>query len=538
MEILFSLLGGLAIFLYGMHRMGSGLQEIMGKKAGRVLEILTSVPVVGMLVGTAVTIVVQSSTLVTVMVVSLVNSAMLNLKQAASVIMGANIGTTLTAQIVAFRITDAWVYGAFFGFGLFFFAKTKGLKTLGQVVFAFAMLLLGLHLMSAAMVPMRSDPTFLALIKQFSDSRVLSLLVGLAFTAVVQSSTAVTSVVIVMTMYEIIGLDAALPLILGANVGTCFTAVLASIGGTTPAKRAAAVHVVFNLAGALIFLVFLSQFERTVLAISPDGDVPRQAANAHTLFSVVTTLLFLPFINQLVRLVTFLVPDREAEPAPRGEMGSRYLDWRIVGTPALAMHLAEKELLHMAEIAGQNVRLSIEGFIGGSRKKMKRMKRQEKAVDKIEKEIVRYLAAVAQTSMGRDMSVRHAGLLHAANDIERISDHARNIVRLAESASEEKIEFPAAAAQELRELYAAVADIFEATLAAVRDNNKELVPKIKEMKKAIGAKTESIRAAHILRISEGELTARQGITFLDVVSNFERIADHSINVSHLPQGKL
>ena len=518
--------------------MGSGLQEITGKKAGRVLEILTSVPIVGMFVGTIVTIVVQSSTLVTVMVVSLVNSTMLNLKQAASVIMGANIGTTLTAQIVAFRITDIWVYCAFFGFVLYFFARTKGLKTVGQVLFAFAMLLLGLFLMSSAMVPMREEPAFLNLIEHFSDNRFLALLIGLVFTAIVQSSTAVTSVIIIMTLEGLIGLNAALPLILGANVGTCFTAVLASIGGTTSAKRAAAVHVVFNFVGALIFLIFLNQFEWAVLAISPEDDVPRQAANAHTLFSVVTTLLFMPFINQLVKFVTFLVPDKKTALEGSGDKITQFLDWKIVGSPALAIHLAQQELLHMADLAGQNVRLAIDGFIDGKKKKLKQMKKQERIVDKIEKEIVSYLAAVAQTSMGRHMSIRHAGLLHAANDLERISDHARNIARLAENVNENKVEFPRAATREIEDLYKPVAQIFDLTIKAVRENNVALIPGIKELKKAIDTKTDSIRAAHILRISEGELTAQQGIIFLDVISNFERIADHSINVSHLPQGKL
>ena len=514
------------------------MQEITGKKAGRVLEILTSVPIVGMIVGTIVTIIVQSSTLVTVMVVSLVNSAMLNLKQAASVIMGANIGTTLTAQIVAFRITDVWVYCAFFGFVVYFFAKTKGLKTVGQVLFAFSMLLLGLHLMSQAMVPLRANPAFLNLIERFSDNRMIALLIGLVFTAIVQSSTAVTSVIIIMTLEGLIGLNAALPLILGANVGTCFTAVLASIGGTTSAKRAAMVHVVFNFTGALIFVIFLNQFEWAVLQISPEYDVPRQAANAHTLFSVVTTIMIFPFINQLVKLVTLIIPEKKTTSDESGAKLTQYLNWKIVSTPALAMHLAEQELLHMADLAGQNVRLSIEGFIHGKKKKLKQMKKQERIVDKLEKEIVEYLAAIAQTSMGRHMSVRHAGLLHAAIDLERISDHARNIARLAENVKENKIEFPRAATKEIEDLYTPVAEIFESTIEAVRKNNARLIPKIKEIKKLIDIKTDSIRSAHIMRISEGELTAQQGIIFLDVISNFERIADHSINVSHLPQGKL
>lgn len=526
------------MFLFGLQSLGSGLQEMAGKKAHRVLEILTSVPIIGMLVGTVVTIVVQSSTLVTVMVVSLVNSTMLNLKQAASVIMGANIGTTLTAQLVAFRITDIWVYCAAVGFVIFFFAKGKTLKTVGQVLFAFAMLLLGLALMTDAMRPLRDMPAFQELIVSFAENRILATLVGLIFTAVVQSSTAVTGVIVAMTMEDLIPLRAALPLILGANIGTCFTAVLASIGGSVNAKRAAAVHVVFNLTGALIFLIFLPQFEAAVLFVSPADDIPRQAANAHTMFSVISTAMFLPFVGLLVKFVTLIIPERKTDGEPAKDSVTLYLDRKMASNPGIAITLAQKELLRMAELAGQNVRLAVEGFLARKKKKLKQMRKQEKTVDKLEKEIVGYLAAVSQTSMGRHMSIRHAGLLHAANDIERISDHAQNIAELAQTVINEKIEFPSKALKEIEDIFRPVMEIYETALESVRENNIALVPRIKELEALIDSKEKEMRAAHINRIAAGEISAEGGIIYLDILSNFERIGDHSTNISHLPQGKL
>lgn len=522
--------------MYGLHSLGSGLQEMAGKKAHRVLEILTSVPIVGMMVGTVVTIVVQSSTLVTVMVVSLVNSTMLNLKQAASVIMGANIGTTLTAQLVAFRITDIWVYCAAVGFVVYFFVKKKSVKIAGLALFGFAMLLLGLALMTDAMRPLRDMPAFTDMIVAFGDNRILAMLVGTVFTAVVQSSTAVTGVIVAMTMEDLIPLNAALPLILGANVGTCFTAVLASIGGSVNAKRAAAVHVIFNLTGAFVFLIFLPQFEAAVLFMSPADDIPRQAANAHTMFSVISTAMFLPFIGLLVKFVTLIIPERKSEA--ENEKITQFIDKKVVSNPAVAINLAQNELLRMAEMAGQNVRLAVEGLVDRKKKKLKLLKKQEKIVDKLEKEIVAYLAALSQTSMSRYMSIRHAGLLHAANDIERISDHAQNIAKIASTVIEEKIEFPHKAMKEIEDIFEPVEEIYATAVRSVRDNDTSLIPRIKELELVIDAKEKEMRTAHIRRISEGEISAQGGIIFLDILSNFERIGDHSTNISHLPQGKL
>jgi len=533
--LIFALLGGLAIFLYGLQSLSGAMQEMAGKNASRALEILTSIPIFGMLFGALVTIIVQSSTLVTVMVVSLVNTKIMTLKQAAAVIMGANIGTTLTAQLVAFRITDMWVYFAAVGFIIFFFAKPKHIKNIGISLFAFALLLLGLSLMSDAMRPLRTMEGFHSMMQTFSDFSILGMLAGAVFTAVIQSSTAATGVIVTMTMDGLIDLNAALPLILGANVGTCLTAVLASIGTTPSAKRAATIHVIFNFTGALIFLIFLRQFEFLVLALSPAGDITRQAANAHTLFSVITTVLFLPFINQLVKLVEIIIPDKEVQSDEIGN-GTMYLDWKMVKSPAIAMELVRKELLRMAELAGENIDLAMVGLLNKKRKKLKKMKKQEKLVDKLELEIAKYLTGVSQHGLSGHLSVQHAVLLHAANDIERVSDHANNIAKIAQDAMANQKELSRAVIQDVEELHTMTAEIYQTALIAVRDNNKDLVPKVKELSVELGTREKELRAANFTRITEGD--AESAMVLIDIIANFERIVAHSINITHLPQGKL
>ena len=528
-QIIFGLLGGLAIFIFGLKSMSDGLQNLGGKKTHKVMGALTSIPVVGVLVGALITAVTQSSTLVTVMVVGFVNTAMLNLKQAISVIMGANIGTTLTTQLVAFRITDTWIFLAAFGFVAFFFFKQKTVKSAGFTVFALSMLLLGMALMSQAMVPLRQDPTFRELMVTFSDNRLLAMLVGALFTAIIQSSTAATGVIVAMTMEDLIPFQAALPLVLGTNIGTTITAIFASIGGSFSAKRAAMAHVLFNFFGVVIFLAFITQYENLILAISPAYDVSRQVANAHTMFSVISTLIFLPFINQFAKLLTKIIPGEDA----RERQGAIFLDWRTVDMPGMAINLAQQEILRMAQLAGENIKLAVEGLLERDKKKLAAMKAQEYSVDELEKEIMHYLAKVSQHRLSNDLSIRHTGLLHACNDIERISDHADNIAGFALSAIENDVTFTDEATEELRLMYGMVMEIYETAMRSVRDNDTTLVPRVKELELQIDLKEEELREAHIRRMREGRCGVSAGVIFRDIVLNFERIGDHSNNLSNL-----
>ena len=532
--IIFGLLGGLALFVFAVKSMGDGLQKLVGKKTQRVMEVLTSIPAVGVLVGTAITFVTQSSTLVTVMVVGFVNASMMTLKQAISVIMGANIGTTFTAQLIAFRITYTWPFLVAVGFIFYFFFKQKRIKTSGFVIFSLGILLLGMVLMSQAVYPLRQNENFQSLMLLLSDYAILALLVGAIFTAIVQSSTAATGVILAMTMDGLIPLDAALPLILGTNVGTCVTALLASIGTSLPARRAAVSHVAFNVFGALIFLLFLTQFRDLVLFVSPADDLTRQVANAHTLFSVITTLIFLPLITPFTLLITKMVPGKENGLVN----GPIYLDWNMVETPHVAVNLAKQEILRMAELAGQNVQLAMEGFLERDEKKIRLMREQESIVDNLEKEVSRYLAKVSQSGMDDAMSILHTGLLHAANDIERVSDHAENIADLADTAFDDDVQFAKDALEELKQMYILTQEAYQTAVQSVREGDPDLVQQVKDLEAEIDAREETLRASHIRRLKEGRCTAESGVIYLDIISNFERIGDHSNNISEAPRGNF
>ena len=533
-EIIFGMLGGLALFVFGLKSMSDGLQKLAGKKAHKVMGALTSVPIVGVLVGGLVTIITQSSTLVTVMVVGFVNTSMLNLKQAIAVIMGANIGTTLTAQLIAFRITDMWVFLAAIGFPAYFFFKRKIVKNLGFVAFSLGMLLLGMALMSQAMVPLRTNPAFQGMILTFADNRVLAMMVGALFTAVIQSSTAATSVIVAMTMQDLIPFEAALPLILGTNIGTTITAVFASIGGTRAARRAAMAHVLFNAFGTVIFLVFLNQYAALILLISP-AYVPRQVANAHTLFSVINTIMFLPFINQFAALLTKIIPGEDEE----NKRGHIYLDKHLItGNLNVAMAAAQKELVRMAEFAKENVALAMDALLKGDQKKLIAMREQEELVDDLEKEITRYLAEISRSGLTRSLSALHTKLLHAANDVERISDHADNLADLAEVVMEDGVIFSDEAIGGIEKMYAMVTEIYDYAITSLKNDDKSLAPTIAKLEAKIDKMYKTQRESHIKRLKDGQCNVDASAIFIDIITNFERIGDHSNNLSHVALRKL
>ena len=533
-KLIFGLLGGLALFIYGMQLMGEGLQNMAGKKMRRVLEVLTGVPVIGVLVGTAVTGVVQSSSLTTVMVVGFVNASLMTLKQGISVIMGANIGTTVTAQLVAFKITEYWYLLVALGFLAYFFMRKKHLKNTGFIFFSLGVLLLGMVLMGDAMKPLSSSEGFTRAMLMFSQYKVLGLLTGLVLTAIIQSSSASIGVLIAMAAQGLIPLDAALPILLGQNIGTCITAVLASVGTGLSARRAAAAHVIFNMLGAVAFMIALPLFQSAVLAISPAGDVPRQIANAHTFFNVICTMLCLPLINQFTRLVMRVVPGVEKE-LTRGPV---YLDWHMVDSPPIAIDLALKEVLRMAALAGENVHMAVEGFLQGDAKQLQAMKDQEEVVDELEKEISRYLAKVAQAVMGETDSVRHTGLLHASNDIERVSDHADNIADLAFISIADGLRFSPMAIEEIKTMYALVEETYNLAVQALKEEQAELAAQVFAKEKIIDDMEKRLRQSHISRLKEGVCGPEAGVIFLDIISNFERVGDHANNLAHVSQGDM
>ena len=533
-KLIFGLLGGLALFIYGMQLMGDGLQNLASKKMRHVLEVLTGVPLVGVLIGAAVTAVAQSSSLTTVMVVGFVNASLMTLKQGISIIMGANIGTTITAQLIAFKITEYWYFIIALGFVAYFFARKKQIKNTGFIFFSIGLLLLSMVLMGDAMKPLSASDDFAKAMLMFSRYKLLGLLTGLVLTAIVQSSAATIGVVIAMASQGLISLDAALPILLGQNIGTCITAVLASIGTGTSARRAAAAHVIFNFLGAILFMICLPVFQNAVLAVSPAGDVPRQIANAHTLFNVICTIICLPLINKFTNLVMRLVPGEEKELA----RGPIYLDWHMVDKPAVAIDLALKEVLRMAALAGDNVRMAVDGFLQRDAKLLREMKDQEAVVDDLEKEISRYLAKVSQSGMGEALSIRHTGLLHASNDIERVSDHADNIADRAFISIGDDLRFSSMAIEEIKTMYALVRETYNMAVEALKEGSEDLARQVYAKEQVIDDMEKQLRKSHIGRLKEGICETEAGVVFLDIISNFERVGDHANNLAHVSQGDM
>ena len=532
-QIITGLLGGLALFIYGMQCMGEGLQKITGNKLRKVFGVITNLPIVGVGIGAGVTAIVQSSSLTTVMAVGFVNASLMTLKQAIAIIMGANIGTTVTAQLVAFNITDYWAVLLAGGFIFYFFCHKKKIKNTGYIVFALGILLLGMMTMSAAVYPLRENEAFYEAIVFFSQYKIFGLLAGMIFTAIVQSSSASVGLLIAMAGTGMVPLDAALPILLGSNIGTCITAVLASIGTSVAARRVAVAHVLFNCFGAILFMLILPLFTKLVLIISPD-DIARQIANAHTIFNVIVTVLFLPFINKYVWLVEKIVPDKEQGISKNVQ----YLDWHFVDSPQFAVDLARKELLHMGDLARENLRLAIEGLLEKNEDKLDEVRVQEKVIDELEKEICRYLSKVSQGSMSEVTSVSHVGLLHAANDVERIGDHAVNIADQAAVMLKNNLMYSNVAAEGLREMYQLADHIYGSALEALAKEDADRLAIIYADEQRLDDMELSLRQDHMKRLTEGHCSAEAGVLFLDVISNLERVGDHATNIAEVAQGKI
>lgn len=526
------LLGGLGLFLFGMQMMASGMQKAAGDRLRRILEMLTSNPFFAALTGLVATVLVQSSSTTTVMVVGFVNAGLMTLQQAVGTILGANIGTTVTAQIVSFKISHL-VYPAL-GVGalLNFFGKRRTYKYVGQAVLGFGLLFLGMMTMSDGMKPLQGMPFFLEAMSSLGRWPILGVFIGALFTALIQSSSAATGIIIALTTQDLLNLPAAISLILGTNIGTCITAVLASLGTSLSARRAAVAHVAFNTLGVVVALLFFNPFSTLIMKTA--DNVTRQAANAHTLFNLGGVLLVMPFFRHFVNLVIRLVPGEEKHM----EMGTKYLDNRMLKTPAVAIGGARQEILRMANLAREMVAESVQVFIKGDSKLSQYVEQKEELMDGLEKEIVTYLSTLSQHSMSLDQTQSVTGLMHAVSDLERIADHATNIVRMSEILMEEGLNISEKAHEELRFMHNKVDEMLEAAIRAFAEEDLALARWVVQQDDVVDALERNLRKSHIRRITEKVCVPAAGVIFLDVLSNFERIADHTTNFAEVLLGEF
>ena len=528
----FSLIGGLGLFLYGLNIMAEGLQKSAGDKMRRFLEVLTSIPIVAVVMGAIVTTVVQSSSATTVMVVGFVNAGLMTLKQAVSVIIGANLGTTVTAQLIAFDLGDYALPAIGIGFVLFHFVSRKLIRHIGQSLLGFGILFLGMGIMSSGLEPLREYPKFIDMLVTFGQYPVLGIIAGALFTAAVQSSSATTALIIVMTSQGLIDMNGAIVLVFGSNIGTTITALLAGVGASITARRAAVAHLVFNFGGVLIFLPLLSIFTELVQLTAVS--LTREVANAHTIFNLVNTLLFLPFINLFVNLVTRLVPGEEEVV----ERGLKYIDQRTImrTPPSIAISQATNEIVRMAKIAEASVQDSMKGFMQSNMHYLDMVVQKEEVIDELEKEITLYLSQLSQRAMTEAESQKITGLLHTVNDIERVGDHAENLAELVRMKIEDHLPFSSIAVAELQTMFNLVAFMFNKAYSAVENNDENMARETLSHEDEADMMERTYRNNHIQRLNEGLCFPAAGVIYLDIISNLERIGDHSTNIAHIVMG--
>lgn len=524
-NLIVNLFAGLAIFLYGMNVMSDALQKTAGDKMKNLLEILTRNNVLAVLVGTLITAIIQSSSGTTVMVVGLVNAGIMKLSQAVGVIMGANIGTTMTAQLIAFKLTDIVPFALIIGVVLIFFGKKKTHKQIGEFVLGFGLLFMGMGYMSDAMKPLREIPQFTQLMVDLQHNPVLGVFVGFLLTAIVQSSSATIGILQALASQGLISIEAALPILFGDNIGTCITAILASIGANLTAKRAALIHLTFNIIGTIIFLIILQPVSYIIKLISLDP--VRQIANAHTLFNVTNTIIQLPFASLLVAFVTRILPGK-VEDDPTKLV---YLDERILETPSVAVVQIIKEIIRMGDMARANTKKAIDAILNNDEKLIQEVYADEKVINTLERKITEYLLAVSHKAISPEQSKRVAALFNTVHDVERIGDHAENLVELAQFKIDNKIVFSNTAVKELKEIFSIVDKALETALYALQNDDKEKVKEVDRYENMVDELRDSLRENHIRRLNNNECSVNAGVIFLDIVTNLERIADHGVNIA-------
>ncbi|MBN2261256.1 MAG: Na/Pi cotransporter family protein [Clostridiales bacterium] len=530
--IFISLMGGLGLFLYGMNIMSDGLEKAAGDRMKHFIEVLTKNRVMGVLVGTLVTVIVQSSSATTVMVVGFVNAGIMNLTQSVGIIMGANIGTTVTAQLVSINLTALAPITIATGVGLKYFSKSSKIKKYAEILLGFGILFLGMDLMKEAVKPLREIQAFKDLLLSFGSGSAmdtfLGILTGFGITAIVQSSSATTGILIALASTGLLPITSAFPILLGTNMGTTVTAILSSLSANKTAKRAAIIHFLFNLIGTIIFGVFLSKLTINYV-LSMSDDPARQLANAHTMFNVVNTLLLLPFAGVLVFLSNKILPVTEDELI--NETGIKYLDDRILETPSIAIVQVLKEVLHMGNVAFNSYSFAIESLVTHDESKAFETFKLEKTINMMEKKIASYLIKLSNKEVSLKQREVIDSLFSTINDIERVGDHADNLAELGIHKFENNLFFSVVAVEELQLMSSRVSKSYTQALDALSSGDYSIARRVIEREGEIDLMERNFRKEHIKRLNEGLCSPEAGVIFLDIISNLERIGDHASNIA-------
>ena len=533
------MIGGLALFIYGMTTMGKGLERAAGSKLEKTLEKMTGNVFTALIMGMVVTMVIQSSSATTVMVVGFVNAGIMTLKQSVGVILGANIGTTVTAQIL--RLSGGEGSGNLFmdllkpknlayiivlvGVIIMMLAKKRRTRDIADIFTGFGILFIGMAVMEGAVAPLADLPQFADLFAAISNP-VLGVVVGAGVTAIIQSSSASVGILQALSTTGAITYSAAIPIILGQNIGTCITAFLSSLGGSKNARRTAMVHFYFNLIGSIAFLVAIYAVQYTVGFSFWENPIDKGGiANFHTLFNVTCTLLFLPFTGLLVKLARWSVPTGETQEDPLAKLEPRFLT-----TPALALDQAQRCIADMGEAAKSNFHLAIDPMFGGSAASEEIFREHEAFLDRAEVEIGRYLTTMHNVR-SVDQRRQSAEMMHSLSDFEKIGDYAQNIFDRADEFRQAGLSFSATAMNELHTMTDAVSEVLDLTVEAYVTQSVSLARSVEPLEEVVDTMKEQLKSRHIERLGEGGCTMQTGIHFLDIVHDLEKISDHCSNIA-------
>ncbi|MBW2989745.1 Na/Pi cotransporter family protein [Candidatus Woesearchaeota archaeon] len=531
-SLVFSILGGLGLFIYGIKMMGDGLQKIAGQKMRAIVSYLTDNRLMGAGIGALVTSIIQSSSATTVMLVGFVNAGIISLAQAIPIILGAAVGTTITAQLIAFNLTDYALPIIGVGAAMYLFGTRKRTKQLGESILGFGILFLGLNIMSLGVKPLGNSAAVKNSFTRFSRNPFLGILVGTIATAVIQSSSVSTGIILALAGVGLLDLRGAMPLVLGANIGTCVTALLASIGTNLSARRVAVAHIIFKVAGAFLALILWPLF--IFLTVRSSTDLMRQIANFHTIFNITNAIIFIGFTPLFAKAMKKLMPGEEETM----ERGPKYLAKNLLNTPSLAIDAAKKEILRALRLARDMVKTSIESFYEGNRKSIQNVLTKEDALDELQEAITAYLVGITEKEISEKEASMIPALLHSINDIERIGDHAVNIAELAERKMDHKLKFTNGSLEEIQRVEAVVNEMIDGASDALSSLDKAKARGILSMEDKLNSLVVEYRTTHAERLKKGTCHHISSVVFIDMLMNFEKIGDHLVNIAQATEGKL
>lgn len=541
-ELIFGIIGGTALLMFGVDMMGAGLQKASGEMMRKMLSVLTDKIFGAFLVGAFLTALVQSSTAITVLTVGFVNAGLMKLPQAIGIIYGANIGTTITAQLMAFsfkfKLTEIALPVLGIGFAISQSAKNKTIVSIGDALMGFGIMFLGLKILNQGIPIMKDSETLRFFFENYASIPIIGILLGIIATALVHSSAATVGLVIVLGQAGLIDLTAAICIMLGDNIGTCITAQIASLTGTINARRTAWAHTIFNSVGVIIVAVILPYFvifiKNATTMIQPNGNIGSQIANSHTLFNLMTALVFLPITKHYVKFLETVIKPKGLDH----ETHTIYLDKLLLDTPPAAFQASISEIIRGAEIGRFMVFNAMEVFFNDDEKKFDLIYKDEDTLNLLQKDITLYMIEISKRPLSDAGSIMVPAMINSINNIERIGDHTINLTRLIKTKIDKNLIFSDAAMDEIKQLKELVLWMYDNTIVTLKENKIELIQSTCELEDKVDEMCKQLEKSHIKRLEEGKCYVESGVVFLDIINHFERIADHINKVSLLSKDEL